>query len=331
MPEPVIRVENVVKVYEPSEWWMRILLRSSVDEPVLALDGVSLDVEQGTICAVVGPNGAGKSTLFRILTGLTTPTSGSASIAGWDCETESAKIRSRVGFMPAEDRTIWLRHTCRENLEFHGRLQGLREAKIQRRVTETLDMVGLGHAADRAGFALSSGMRARLMLARALFHEPDFLILDEPTGAVDPVGSYELIELIKRITREADLAVLLSSHRIDEIEALHDRVLLLNEGRMVFWGDLDVLRSEWEQPHITIDFDTRNAARSAERILSALDGVDTVSCADGQLVLDTELPIGSLLHQLNGSLDGIESLSRSRMRLQELLAKILRADSEGGS
>ena len=327
MAEPAVRVEDIVKVYEPSEWWMKILLRSSVSEPVRALDGVSIEVSPGEICAVVGPNGAGKSTLFRILTGLTTPTSGRATIQGHDCTVDSARVRALVGFMPAEVRTVWLRHSCRENLQFHGRLQGMPEAKVQQRIGETLDLVGLGRAADRVGFALSSGMLARLMLARALFHEPPILILDEPTGSVDPVGSYELIELIKRVTKERNLAVLLSSHRIDEIEALHDSVLLLNEGRQVFAGDLDELRAMWERPRITIEFDSEESAGAAEGELARIRGVQEVERVERNVILECDIPIGTVLQGLNGSLPGIVSLNQTRLRLHELLAKILIEDS----
>jgi len=329
MTDPAVRVENIVKVYEPSPPWMRLLLRSSIRDPVTALDGVSLDVMPGEISAVIGPNGAGKSTLFRILTGLTTPTAGRATIEGLDCEREAPRIRRRVGFMPAEERTIWLRHTCKENLEFHGRLQGMTERELERRVPEMLDLVGIGHAADRVGFALSSGMRSRLMLARALLHRPSILILDEPTAAVDPIGSYELLELIEELTREQQLAVLLSSHRIDEIEALHDRVLLLNQGKVLFWGDVEKLRERWERPRVTIDFSTDEAARHAEHVFEQMRSLEILDAGGRRLVLGTERPVGELLRHLDGTVGQVRAVERTRMRLQELLAKILRQDDEG--
>jgi ABC-2 type transport system ATP-binding protein len=218
---------------------MRLLVRSASLVPVTALDDVTFSLAAGEICAVIGPNGAGKSTLFRILTGLTTPSAGTARVLGMDPVTDAHRIRRQVGFMPAEDRTLFLRHTCRENLRFHGRLQGIDESTLKQRIDDVLDLVGLGEAKDRTGFALSSGMRSRLMLARALVHEPKVLILDEPTGAVDPIGAHEFLELIIKITIERGTATLISSHRLEEIDALRDNVLLLDRGRVVMSGHLE--------------------------------------------------------------------------------------------
>ncbi|MGH9026834.1 MAG: ATP-binding cassette domain-containing protein, partial [Acidimicrobiia bacterium] len=105
--EAIVDVRELSKIYEPSVWWMHFLLRSAIDEPVRALNKVSLSVRPGEVCAVVGPNGAGKSTLFRILTGLTTPSSGDATVNRLDVETEGRRIRKLIGFMPADDRSLY--------------------------------------------------------------------------------------------------------------------------------------------------------------------------------------------------------------------------------
>src|SRR3970040_1759721 len=199
MSDPIVIIDHLRKVYEPYSRGMKLLLRTSVKEPVVAIDDISLEVRPGEVLAVLGPNGADKSTLFRVLTGLTTPTAGHASILGYDATRDSSAVRRLVGFMPAENRTLLLRHTSRENLAFHGRLQGISKRHLSERIDETLEKVGLFDARDRVGFALSSGMLARLMLARAILHEPSVLILDEPTGAVDPIGAYELLRLVQNI------------------------------------------------------------------------------------------------------------------------------------
>lgn len=329
MGRHLVEVRSLGKVYLPSPWWMRLMLRTAIKSPVVALDDVTFEVNPGEICAVVGPNGAGKSTLFRVLTGLTTPTTGEASIEGSDVTTRLPNVRRIVGFMAADERTLWLRQTCVENLQFHARLQGFTESRISERVDRVLELTGLTEAAHRVGFALSSGMRARLQLARALFHEPRVLILDEPTGAVDPVGSFQLLEIIKQVAREGGLAVLISSHRLDEIEALHDNVLLLNRGRVVYWGDLDTFRARWQRPRVEITFKRDTAATAAAVILGKLDGVEILDAGARALTLVTERTVGEILTSLDGHVEGVETIQRERIRLQELLAKVLGAP-EGG-
>jgi len=328
MVDPIIKINGLRKVYLPSPGWMRLLIRTSVTEPVIALDDVSIEVRPGEICAVVGPNGAGKSTMFRVLTGLTTPTSGSATILDRDTTDRSHDLLRSIGFSPAEHRTIWLRHTCRENLVFHARLQGIPKKDTARRVDNMLERVGLGHAAERVGFALSSGMQARLMLARALLHEPRVLILDEPTGSVDPVGSYELLEIIKKLTIENQLAVLISSHRLDEIEALHDSVLLLDRGKEVYRGDLDSLRGEWERPQIEIGFSGEKEAMAATDVLRATKGVEVKFTEGSRVTVSTAMPMGQLLTVLNGRVGDIHTVNQTKIRLQELLATMLHREGD---
>ncbi len=261
--EPVIIVDSLTKVYEPSGRWMRFLLKSAIDHPVQALAGVSMSVREGEVCAVVGPNGAGKSTLFRILMGLTTPSSGTATVMGLDATTDSRRVRGLVGWMPADSQTLFLRHTSYQNLWFHGRLQGLGSPKLEKRIDETLEMVGLAHARNYSCHAMSTGMRARLLLARALLHRPRVLILDEPTGTVDPIGAHQLLSLIQRLTYELRIAVLLSSHRLEEIDALRDNVMFLDRGQLVHWGHLDSLRNLWELPRLVVQFCDESAAAGA--------------------------------------------------------------------
>jgi ABC-2 type transport system ATP-binding protein len=315
----------VSKTYVPSPPWMRVLLRSNIKQPIEALQGVSLRVHPGEICAIVGPNGAGKSTLFRVLTGLTTPTTGEAFVHGYDVTRQSFQVRQVIGFHAADERLLLLRHSCVENLMFHGRLQGIPEQALKKRTREVLHLVGLERAAQRLALALSSGMKARLQLARALLHHPKVLILDEPTGSLDPVAAYDFLNLIKTATTERGIATLLSSHRLEEIEALPEHVLLLDSGRVVFDGHLDALRDLWEKPRRRLQFATLEAAQSAGEFLSSFPGVTVVSSEEETITLQTDLTVGQLFMAADGHLDGVVSMEETRIPLRDLLAQMLRA------
>lgn len=323
MSNATIVIENLRKVYEPFAPAMRLLLRTSVQEPVVALDDISLEIRPGDLLSVLGPNGAGKSTLFRILTGLTTPTSGFATVLGHDVTTESATVRRLVGFMPAENRTLLLRHSCAENLAFHGRLQGIPESQLGARIDETLELVGLHHAKDRIGYALSTGMLARLMLARAILHKPPVLILDEPTGAVDPIGSYELLDVIQQIARDQGLAVLLSSHKLDEVEMLDDKVVLLNRGQVVFQGDLDTMVLNSVQNLVEITVTREEAASAVASRLMGMSDVDNVETNGLHLTLRSDLTVAKLLEELKDDAGEVLSIGSSRPPLRDLLGTML--------
>lgn len=324
----VVDVRNLSKVYEPLPLWMKVMLRSSISSPVTALDDVSFRVARGEICAIVGPNGAGKSTLFRILTGLTTSTAGVALIDGLDSARHATAVRRIVGFAPADDRSLYLRHSCRENLMFHGRLQGIGRKELSKRTTEVLELVGLERVGNRVGFALSAGMRARLQVARAMLHRPSVLILDEPTGAVDPMGSQELLEIIVGVVREEGLAVLLSSHRLEEIEVLHDHVLLLDGGKAVYYGDLDSLRKVWQQPLTEVTFRTQEAAHAGFEVLKQHEA-DVSWRTDESLIVGTGAGAGAILTMLAGQLNEITGVREVRLGTRELLAEVLLRSAEG--
>ena len=159
--DDVIVLSGLTKLYEPTPRWMRVFARSHLRETVRALDGVDLVVRAGEICAVVGPNGAGKTTMFRIIVGLTSPTSGTGSVLGLDVERDSEQIRQVVGWMPSEDRSLLMRATSAENLQLHGRLQGMPRKELAERIPYVLETVNLTPQTHTVVAGLSAGMRAR--------------------------------------------------------------------------------------------------------------------------------------------------------------------------
>jgi ABC-2 type transport system ATP-binding protein len=320
--DEVVVVEQLTKRYDPTPGWMRPFVRTHIREPVQALRGLDLVVRAGEICAIVGPNGAGKTTLFRILVGLTTPSSGRATVMGLDAEHESEAVRQVVGWMPADDRSLIMRATSKENLHLHGRLQGMTPRELNEQIPAMLDLVGLLPQADAIVASMSAGMKARLRLARAMLNAPRVLLLDEPTGAVDPIAAHALLELITRLAEEQQLAVLLSSHRLEEIEALQSYALLMDQGTVKYAGDLESLRERWEEHELTLGFDTAvSAARAKDRLAERGFAADlddhVVTCPVPRAQL------GELLEALgdNGR-RSLRKIEETPMPLRDLIARV---------
>jgi len=333
MTEWAVDVRDLTKIYLPSPRWMRVLLRSAITSPATALEGISLAVAPGKMCAIVGPNGAGKSTLFRVLTGLTSPTSGVAHVHGIDVSSAPRSVRALIGFVPSGDQTLYLRLSSVDNLLFHGQLAGMSGRPLRQRIAEVLEIVGLSDTADRVGFALSAGMRARLQLARALLHRPRVLILDEPTAAIDPVGSHELLQVIEKVAADDGIAVLLSSHRLDEIEALRGRVILMLRGTIIYDGDLEALMTQKRRRTINLRFATVGQKEQAERKLALLEGLDLVRNPDHgptELSTLTDMEVGNLVSRLDAALEGMLAIEEARLPLRDLILDLLqRVDRDG--
>jgi ABC-2 type transport system ATP-binding protein len=322
-----VTVQNLSKVFMPSPAWMKLLLKSAINQPVTALENVSFELDKGETCVVVGPNGAGKSTLFRILIGLTTPTSGQAHILGHDIAA-GRRVRSLIGYMPAEDRNLMLRHTCAQNLEFRGRLQGMNRKTMPGRIDEVLEQVGIGHARDQAATSLSTGMKARLQLAAALLHQPRVLIRDEPTSAVDPVGAHELLTLIEDLTTNHGLSVVISSHRLEEIDALENKVVFLDHGRVIHYGNLRELRRIWEQPRYRLEFSNEADPMAIARRLEGEPDFE-VDVIGSVIEVTTKRPVGDILAVLGPSVDAITSIERAMMPLRVLFHKLISGEIRG--
>jgi ABC-2 type transport system ATP-binding protein len=200
---------------------------------VVALDGLDLDVERGEIVSLLGPNGAGKSTLLRILATVVLPDRGTASVCGVDVVADPGAARRQVGVMIGDERSLYWRLSGKENLAFFAALHGLRRRQALRDAVELLELVGLSEAAERPVMGYSSGMRARLSLARALLAGPPLLLLDEPTRSLDPLAAVEFREMAVRLTRERRAGILLATHDLHEAAAVSDRIVVLAAGRVM--------------------------------------------------------------------------------------------------
>jgi ABC-2 type transport system ATP-binding protein len=199
-----------------------------------AVDGLSLELHEGEILGLLGPNGAGKSTLIALVTGLLEPLEGRVRVAGGDPRLPAA--RAALGLAPQE-LALYEDLSARENLHFFGRVQGLKGARLKERAERVLEETGLAGRAGERVAAFSGGMKRRLNLAAALLHEPDLLLLDEPTAGVDPQSRNALYEMAQA-QRAAGRGVLYATHYMEEAQRLCDRVAILDQGRLL---DLDTV------------------------------------------------------------------------------------------
>lgn len=198
-----------------------------------ALSHASLEIQPGDRIAVMGPNGAGKTTLLKLIGALLLPTEGEVRVKGQSTLHQNAAARKRVGFVFNEERSFFWRLTGAQNLEFFGALDNLYGKELRERVESLLDLVGLKDDGDKVVSAYSSGMKQRLALARVLIAEPDVLILDEPTRALDPVACDEVVELIlANIHRNSRKTLLIATHRPEEAAILCNKVAIVEGGRI---------------------------------------------------------------------------------------------------
>ncbi len=229
-------VENLVKIYGKQH----------------AVDGISFVANKGEILGFLGPNGAGKSTTMKIATCFIPPTSGTIKVAGFDVTESPIEVKKHVGYLP-EHNPLYLDMYVTEYLQFSGSVHGLKGGLLQKRVKEMIETVGLTLEYKKKIGALSKGYRQRVGLAQAIIHDPQVLILDEPTTGLDPNQLIEIRSVIKNLGKEK--TVIFSTHIMQEVQALCDRVIIINSGKLVADNNVSELKSI-QQKHqvLTLEF-----------------------------------------------------------------------------
>jgi ABC-2 type transport system ATP-binding protein len=206
-----------------------------------AVNDISFEVNQGEIVGFLGPNGAGKSTTMKILTGYLPATEGTAEVNGFDVKTSPMDVKKSIGYLP-EHNPLYLDMYVREFLEFVGNLYGMKRNLLKIKVLEVIEQTGLGAEQHKKIGQLSKGFRQRVGLAQALIHDPQVLILDEPTTGLDPNQLVEIRNLIKNVGKNK--TVIFSTHIMQEVEAICDRVIIINKGNIVADKTLEDLKKD---------------------------------------------------------------------------------------
>jgi ABC-2 type transport system ATP-binding protein len=310
--DPAVVVEGLRREFQTGKGFRK---RSA---PVVALDGVTLEIPHGEVVGLLGPNGAGKTTLVKVLSTVLLPTTGTARVLGHDVVKETAAVRPLIGIVFGGERGLYTRLTARQNLHYWAALYKIPGAAGRRRAAELLASLGLDDRADEPVERFSRGMKQRLHLARGLINDPPVLFLDEPTTGMDPVAAREFRALVGDL-RDDGRTILLTTHDMAEAESLCDRVALIDHGALLAVEPPRVL-SGWIAGYERIDVE--GASPELLRDLASVPGVTavTVEGAGARIAVDSREATGLVLQRVIAA--GVQTIRTSVPSLEEVYVHV---------
>lgn len=307
----MIRVENLTKYYGKR----------------LAVDNISFNVAKGEIVGFLGPNAAGKTTTMRILTGFLAPTRGNASVAGYDIIRHSLEARQHIGYF-AEAVPLYTDMTVRSYLDFLAKLRGLAKNRIKTRIEDVVEICHLEKYIDVHIGKLSKGFRQRVGIAQTIIHEPEVLILDEPTIGIDPIQVAMTRQLIKELGKEH--TVLLSTHILPEVSMACERVIIINEGRIVAEDRIENLSSMIGGSK-RIRLEVGGPSEKVTEHLRQIEGVLRVSYQDSRYIVECSTgqdPRGKIMEIIVQNGWALLSLESMEMSLEDIFLKLTTEEEE---
>ena len=299
----------------------------------LAVNGVSFSVDKGETVGLLGTNGSGKTTTMRVLTGYMPPTSGTVRIAGHDLATDSLEARRHIGYLP-ESVPLYTDMTVSASLRFFGRVHSMDARSLASSIDRVIDTFGLSDYRDTLAGKLSKGYRQRLGLALAVLHEPEVLVLDEPTVSIDPVQVVDARDLIRRLGGEH--TVLLSTHQLAEASSLCERVVILHDGVVVAEGHPNEIAERLRGVQ-RISVEARGPADQAAAVIAAVPDVHSVGASafveDGVYAFEVTAPLRSdvresIAEAMSAAGIGLRGLVRSSVDLEEVFLQLTRRERE---
>lgn len=298
----IVKIKNVTKRFDDK----------------LVLDNVSFEVYEGEIFGFIGPNGAGKSTLINIMTSLLSPDSGEIKICGYDIVNESIKAKENIGYVP-QDLALLEGLTAFDNLEFFGALYGLKGKLLKERINEALEISGLMEKKKEKVKKFSGGMKRRLNIAIGILNHPKVLILDEPTVGIDPQSRNHIFTFIKRISKEWGTTVIYTSHYMEEVEELCNRVFIIDLGQEIAYGTKNEIKNSVSSNNkISIELEKVSGEvildlREVKGILNVLDKENEII-----LTIDKNFKMGNVLLVLENRNIEIKKISYEEVKLEDI-------------
>ncbi len=289
---------------------------------LVAVDGVDLDIPRGEIFGLLGPNGAGKTTIIRMLGGLTLPTAGGATVLDLDVVRSTQEVKSRIGVVPQNnvlDRDI----NVRQNLSYHAKLHGIPGGEIPAKIDEVLSFTELQAKRDSKVDELSGGMKRRLVVAKAMMHSPEVLILDEPTTGLDPQSRRMVWDKIWSL-RDSGITIILTTHYMDEADALCDRIGIIDQGRIIALGTPAQLKARLGHQTVLVA-SIKEGDGVLQRVIEGLEGkpfAEDVHVEAGELSFRTTDKKAAAVHLLTRHADDVETLQFREPSLEDVFIEL---------
>lgn len=319
---PIIEVKNLSKTFvvKEKEKGFRGSIHSIVKpkfKHVTAVEDISFEVEKGEILAFIGPNGAGKSTTIKMLTGILFPDKGDAVVANLSPSKKRKKLAYHIGTVFGQKEQLWMHLTPYDNFKFFGAVYDMKNDEIEQRITELKDVFELEEFINTPVRSLSLGQRIRCEIVAALIHNPEILFLDEPTIGLDPVVKENIRTLIKKMNKELNTTIFLTSHDIGDIEKLCKRIIIINHGKIVMDDSMENLKYNYLNKKI-VEVKIRD-----EINFSGSKGVSLLKSKQGycKLEVDTTLTsIGEVIKQLDT--ENLIDIDISNIPLEKIITEI---------
>lgn len=302
----IIQVENLEKSYSTKK----------------AVDGISFVVNKGEILGLLGPNGAGKSTTINILATILSSDAGRVTILGHDLKKNAMAVKQGIGIVP-QDLAIYEEITAEQNVRFFASLYGLKGEQLKERVKEALELVGLYDKKDDKPKTFSGGMKRRLNIACAIAHQPQLIIMDEPTVGIDPQSRNHILESI-RILKNRGATVIYSTHYMEEVEAISDRVMIMNEGKIIAEGTKEELNRKVSD-EITYSFRVSHLNQFNNEQLYSMEGISRVEVSENTIevsVAKSKDNLNEIISLITANGRKVESMSSKEASLETVFLEL---------